>query len=200
VRREESLRSESRRWRVRELWRYPVKSLGGERCERLHLGSKSVLGDRVLAILDVESGRVLSATRDGLMLEATAHWSKVGVTIVLPDGQTLRSDDERTDGALSHWLGRSVRLVSAGGGRRWGVSQSDPEDASSTGTFLLPGGRLVDEAPVHLVSSADLQAGEGSYPRGEWDVRRFRPNLLLEGEGWNVDEAEAAGLLIRVGA
>ena len=186
-------------WDVRELWRYPVKSLGGERCDSLRLGPDGVLGDRVLAILDVESGRVLSAKRHARMLEASASWSDAGVTIVLPDGRALRSDDGDADGALSAWLGRAVRLVTAGEGACVAESQPDPEDAASVGTFLLPGGRLVDEAPVHLLSTADLRAGRASYPDGAWDVRRFRPNIVLDGGGFDLDGAGPPGAVLTIG-
>jgi uncharacterized protein YcbX len=46
--------------RVAELWRYPVKSLGGERLERAEVTSGGVAGDRVVHVRDAR-GRVLTA-------------------------------------------------------------------------------------------------------------------------------------------
>jgi uncharacterized protein YcbX len=42
---------------VCELWRYPVKSLRGERCERVWLDQRGVIGDRLYAVRD-EAGKL----------------------------------------------------------------------------------------------------------------------------------------------
>src|ERR687893_737365 len=39
--------------RVLELWRYPVKSLQGERLETAEIGAEGIAGDRQWAVLDV---------------------------------------------------------------------------------------------------------------------------------------------------
>jgi MOSC domain-containing protein len=46
--------------RVAELWRYPVKSLGGERLDRVEVTRNGVAGDRVVHVRDAR-GRVLTA-------------------------------------------------------------------------------------------------------------------------------------------
>jgi uncharacterized protein YcbX len=57
--------------RVAELWRYPVKSLRGERLERARLGEQGVDGDRVVRIVD-DGRRVSARTVPRLLgLEAT---------------------------------------------------------------------------------------------------------------------------------
>ena len=47
--------------RVVALWRYPVKSMQGEALNRALLSERGILGDRALALLDVETGKVASA-------------------------------------------------------------------------------------------------------------------------------------------
>jgi uncharacterized protein len=37
---------------VAELWRYPVKSMGGELLEEARVGEDGIAGDRVLAVFD----------------------------------------------------------------------------------------------------------------------------------------------------
>ena len=44
-----------------ELWRFPVKSMQGERLQQLTLQTRGVVGDRAYALIDVESGKVVSA-------------------------------------------------------------------------------------------------------------------------------------------
>ena len=46
---------------VAELWRFPVKSMSGERLEMAELTEGGVVGDRAYALIDVETGKVVSA-------------------------------------------------------------------------------------------------------------------------------------------
>jgi uncharacterized protein YcbX len=46
--------------RVAELWRYPVKSLGGERLDRAEVSSNGIAGDRVVHVRSAR-GRVVTA-------------------------------------------------------------------------------------------------------------------------------------------
>jgi hypothetical protein len=53
--------------RVAEIWRYPVKSLGGERLERAEVTRNGIAGDRVVHVRD-RRGRVVTArTHPGLL-------------------------------------------------------------------------------------------------------------------------------------
>jgi uncharacterized protein YcbX len=55
-----------------------------------------------------------------------------------------------------------------------------PDDDEST-EWELPAGAFVDEGALHLLDERLLVAGRGWHPGGAWDVRRFRPNVLLAG-------------------
>jgi hypothetical protein len=46
---------------VAELWRFPVKSMLGERLDRVDLTERGVFGDRAYALVDVDTGKVASA-------------------------------------------------------------------------------------------------------------------------------------------
>jgi uncharacterized protein YcbX len=59
--------------RVVELWRFPVKSLQGERIEEAELGAEGIEGDRRYAIFDVDIGYGLTARRAPEMLFASAR-------------------------------------------------------------------------------------------------------------------------------
>src|SRR4051812_41350532 len=96
--------------RVTQLWRFPVKSLGGEQIERAEVTELGFDGDRRWAIRDSSSGRILTAKRDGRLLMASARCTSAGgVSITLPSGQETACSDE-----LSRWLGLDVELVAAG--------------------------------------------------------------------------------------
>lgn len=51
--------------RVESLYRYPVKSMLGERVDALLIDARGAEGDRRLALLDGSTGRVASAERRG---------------------------------------------------------------------------------------------------------------------------------------
>jgi len=92
--------------RVTELWRYPVKSLQGERLDAAIVTGDGLDGDRRYAIFDLDTGLGLTARRVPEPLLASASLTADGhVRITLPDGSLADGDD-----ALSAWLGRRVAL------------------------------------------------------------------------------------------
>jgi len=108
---------------VGALWRFPVKSMQGEAIHEAELTERGVVGDRGFALVDVDSGKVISAKSvrlfpDLLRFQASfveapradADFSIVQIT--LPDGTTVRSDAPDIDAALSRALRREVRLAS----------------------------------------------------------------------------------------
>ena len=161
--------------RVTELWRYPVKSLQGERLDVVRVGSDGLQGDRRFAIYDLATGFGLTARRVPELLFASARLlDDDRVEITLPDGSLARDDQ-----ALSNWLGRRVELWSASAAvaRRYeNVIDFERESASEWAPFEGAAGPFHDSAGarVSLLSTATI---------GPWDRRRFRPNVLLEGEG-----------------
>jgi uncharacterized protein YcbX len=162
--------------RVLELWRFPVKSMQGERLDVADLGADGIEGDRRWALFDLDTGFGLTARRVPDLLFAAARLrDDGGVEVVLPDG-TVTAEDA----ALSAWLGRRVELRQAGGGPARPRYESPDDDEAphpkdwhawqgAAGPFHDdPDGR------VSLVSTATL---------GGWDRRRFRANVVLDGAG-----------------
>jgi len=92
-----------------ELWRYPVKSLQGERLDSVAVTADGLTGDRRFAIYDLQSGFGLTARRVPELLFASARLRADGAAeITLPDGSVAEGD-----AGLSEWLGRPVTLRSA---------------------------------------------------------------------------------------
>lgn len=107
---------------VAELWRYPVKSLGGERVDHIDIGTRAVHGDRLWAVRDVERDVTASARRIPALLTATARYAETlsadagpgnapEVVITFPDGVEMSSSDDRVHARLSEVAGREVRLI-----------------------------------------------------------------------------------------
>jgi len=194
--------SERTAMRVAQLWRYPVKSLAGERLPALTLVADGVLGDRAWGILDHGDGRILTARREPQLLFASARLRADGVPqITLPSGKELLGPGPATDFALSAWLGKPASLVAAAESQdgRAEYFADATDDTSQAIEWTMPAGRFVDSAPVLVMTTAGLRSAAAAYPAGAWDVRRFRPNVLidLQGEGWLEDTW--LGRVLRVG-
>lgn len=159
--------------RVAELWRYPVKSLLGERLEWVSVTPLGFEGDRRFAIYDLETGFGLTARRVPELLFASARLRDDGsAEITLPDGRVARSDHE-----LSEWLDRDVALRSSDSTvRRLYENPEDFEHDADWAPFEGADGPFHDSARtrVSLVSTGTI---------GDWDPRRFRSNVLLDGDG-----------------
>jgi len=174
------------------LWRYPVKSLQGERVESAELELDGLAGDRRWGIRDESTGRILTARRRPELLAASATYDGGLPVITLPGGRTAVGPGPDTDSLLSQWLGSPVSLVpaagSAGGKAEYFADATD--DSSQAIEWTMPEGRYVDVAPVLVVTTASLRTGARLHPGGDWDARRFRPNLLIDvdGEGWLEDQ------------
>ncbi len=109
---------------VAGLYRYPVKSMAGETLTQAALTSGGLLGDRAYALIDVETGRVVSAKsvkrfpgvlscQANFVTPPSAGKPLPGVRISLPDGAQVCSDDDDCDAVLSKHFGRDVKLVSS---------------------------------------------------------------------------------------
>ncbi len=67
--------------------------------------------------------------------------------------------------------------------------------------FVSPPGTYFDAYPIHVVTTATLAALRSRHAEGDCDVRRFRPNLVIETSPELSGFAEAAwvGRVLRVG-
>lgn len=106
---------------VTNLWRFPVKSMRGERLQEVVVTELGVLGDRAYALIDTDTGRVASAKSVKLfpdLFMCTAAFVEQprqdvdmpAVQITLPDGTSVRSDSGDVDRVLSNYFKRNVKL------------------------------------------------------------------------------------------
>jgi uncharacterized protein YcbX len=109
---------------VAGLWRFPVKSMRGERIDQAELTERGLVGDRAYALIEAETGKVVSAKSvrlfPGLLgcQAAFVEPPQLGcepppVRITLPDGATVTSNASDVDRVLSTYFRRDVRLARA---------------------------------------------------------------------------------------
>jgi MOSC domain-containing protein len=143
---------------VADLWRFPVKSFGGERVRRAFLAPFGLLGDRRFAVVG-QDGMPLSARRASSLLGFTARCAETetgeGVEVETPEGLVLDADDPMLARLLGDHLDREVRVLRATVG-------------------------FHDAAAVHLVTDASLAALEELTGLPLLDRRRFRANVIVE--------------------
>jgi uncharacterized protein YcbX len=102
---------------VKEIWRYPVKTMAGERLQATNVGSLGIPGDRGWAVRDEGIGEITNGKRIPLMMQCAARYRSSptdemipDVDILLPDGQQIGSDAEDVNQRLSEAFGRAVTL------------------------------------------------------------------------------------------
>ncbi|NLH67382.1 MAG: MOSC domain-containing protein [Candidatus Microthrix parvicella] len=163
---------------VARCFRAPVKSMQGLWVDSLEFGESAAVGDRAWGLIDDTTGKLMTAKRYGRLLEAGAD----DTTITLADGRRIEIDSPTASGALSEWLGRAVTLCRAGEGPDTGYEMTfdPPNDDAEYYEIPTPPGTFLDLAAAHLMSSATLAACAEARGDLNWDVRRFRPNLLID--------------------
>ncbi len=179
---------------VVSLWRYPVKSMMGEELNSTEVTERGVLGDRVYALIDSSTGKVVSAKnpkkwpnlldfRAALVDPTRLGGNAPPVRVTLPDGTMAAADQKEID-RISRALGREVTLATAALDapvleEYWpdidGLTHRETvtEEAMPPSTFF-------DCASVHLLTTATINRLRELYPNGRFEVRRFRPNIVVE--------------------
>src|SRR5262245_29915412 len=142
-----------RRMRVDQLWRYPVKSVGGERLTMATIGAFGIEGDRTIAVLD-DRDEITWGGEIPRLMQLRAVTVAPGVAdVVLPGGGRFRTDASDAGDRLSAEIQSKVTLA-----------RHQPD-------------RL--EAALHVVTSTTLRSLSRALPESVIDPTRFRPNLVL---------------------
>lgn len=144
---------------VADLWRYPVKSFGGERIRSVFVGPYGLHGDRRFAAISAD-GAVVTARRKTAMLGFRARFPDPerieAAQVTVPDGRVLSVDDPELGATLTRELGADAQMARSGAG-------------------------VFDAAPIHIVTDASLRQMD-EWVGQELDVARFRPNIVVEVE------------------
>jgi uncharacterized protein YcbX len=201
---------------VSQLWRYPVKSMIGERVDAVELDRLGIVGDRTWAARDLERGGIRGAKKIGALMTLAARDTGDGhVEITLPDGTTTSTSASDVDAVVSAAIDHPVRLDALRPAddldhyRRGGPDSEDMmvelrgifgrEDEEPLPDLSIfppeiveyesPPGTYYDAFPLLLLTEAALAALSTALPDSAVDVRRFRPSLVVD----TGDAGEGAG-------
>lgn len=199
------------------MWRYPVKSMAGQRVATAEVGALGLHADRTWAVRDLKKAATTSAKRLPALLLCTARYTQPPpreagpghapeVIIGFPDGQEISSFEPGVHQALSSYLDRDVELrplppieerdqyrgtMATPGDVRdfFGLDDNEPlPDLSmfpvkklvELSRYVTPVGSYADAYPVHVITEQTLRTMIGLAPDSDFDVRRFRPTILID--------------------
>jgi uncharacterized protein YcbX len=178
------------------LWRYPVKSMMGEELNATEVTKTGLIGDRAYALIDSLDGKVATAKNPrkwptlfdfrAVLADAPRPGVKMPpVRITLPEGTIVNSEQPDVHRTLSDALKREVTLSassdrSAATAEEYWLDIEGLDHRDAVTDFGLPEGTFFDCAFVHLLTTATLDRLRVLYPQGRFEVRRFRPNIVVE--------------------
>jgi uncharacterized protein YcbX len=179
---------------VVSLWRYPVKSMMGEELNASDVTDRGLRGDRAYALVDPINGKVASAKNPrkwrklldcrAAFVEPPRPENLPPIRITLPDGTLVTSDQPDLDQALSKVLGREVTFrTSAPKAPRLEEYWPDMEGLAHRETITdeaMPPETFFDLAVIHVLTTATIDRLRELYQHGRFEVRRFRPNIVVE--------------------
>jgi MOSC domain-containing protein len=211
---------------VSELWRFPVKSMRGERLDQAELTEHGLLGDRAYGLIETDTGKVVSAKsvqrfpgllhcRASFVEPPIATRELPPVRIELPDGSSVTSDACNVDARLSAHFGHAVTLARAAP-HDFTIDQYQPDLEATGGTIIqqklgaalfdaaglpspLPHGAFLDVFPLSLLTTATLKRLNALRPASRFDARRFRMNVIVETPAIGFVENDWVGREITVG-
>jgi uncharacterized protein YcbX len=202
---------------VTSLWRYPVKSMMGEKVTDAYFTLQGMLGDRAYALIDRVTGKVASAKNPlkwPKLFSFGASYVKPPQTsapippvlIALPDGSRVSSDSPEAARLLAGALDREVALV-CGAPEKPSLEEYWPDletlaHRDEVTDEAMPAATFFDCAPIHIVTTATLAKLSAFYPGGRFEPRRFRPNILVatSASGSSFIENTWVGRTIGIGA
>lgn len=199
---------------VTQIWRYPAKSMLGERLPATEVTAAGVLGDRGWAVRDEVRGGIRGAKKIGPLMQLGARYltepsadePTPPIEILLPDGSVVTSSDSDVAARVSAALDHEVTLwplqppTDLDHYRR-GAADSDDilvelrdifgrlEDEPLPDLsvfppeiieFESPPGTYLDAFPLLVMTTGTMRSLQDRVPDAAIDVRRFRPNLLVD--------------------
>jgi uncharacterized protein len=184
---------------VEQVWRYPVKSVGGERIGASLVDARGLVGDRLWAVRDADgklgsgkdsrrfrrmvgllqlSARFLAEPAGPGEPASPARPSEVGIgcpVIVGPDGSQHPVSTGAADGFLREMTGLPH------------VQVSRESDVSH-----------FDEVPLSMIGTATLAWLQEQLPEVAIEIRRFRANLVIRTDEPFAEESWL-GRTVRIG-
>jgi uncharacterized protein YcbX len=183
---------------VVSLWRYPVKSMMGEELNSSYVTERGLLGDRTYAVIDKQTDKVASAKNPrkwgklfdfhSMFVDSPNDVNDIPpVRITFPDGSNISSDhkEDDIDSSLSKVFNRDVRLMRASGFEKPSYEEYWPDidglaQREKVTDEAMPSKTFFDIAVIHILTTSTINRLRELYPEGRFEVRRFRPNIVIE--------------------
>ena len=177
---------------VQSIHRFPIKSFQGESVERIRLEAHGLFADRVLALRDLETGKIVSGKHAKLgerVLDFEARFVEEprpgealpDVVARVGEREIRASDREALNEACSTALGAQVEIVAAGGAAAtYQTDWPELEDLPLSGASIdleLPlaeAGSFADLEPLHLLTTASIDELAARAADAEIHASRFR--------------------------
>jgi uncharacterized protein YcbX len=197
---------------VTQLFRFPVKSMMGERCDRISIGPRGTIGDRVWAVRDEVRGGIRGGKKIPALMTLGATFTgelegegSSPARITAPDGDSRETGAEDINDWLSKKLDHEVTLwpllpADALDHYRRGAPDSEDFEKELRGMFAretheplpeldifaeviefeCPPGTYFDAFDILIISQQSLDSLAHANPDSNFDISRFRPNLLVD--------------------
>ncbi|KAF3977097.1 MAG: MOSC domain-containing protein [Methylococcales symbiont of Iophon sp. n. MRB-2018] len=195
---------------IASLWRYPVKSMMGEELRSTKVTEKGIYGDRAFALVDMETGKIVSAKnprRWANMFSFRSRYDDLGssnnIRITLPDGTTVNSNDDSANSMLSKALGKEVKFISQVPDNpqleEYWPDIAELDNRNMVTDENMPKGTFYDLAIIHLLTTSTLNELSRLYPEGRFEARRFRPNIIVNTDQDGFVESGWIGKTVAIG-
>ena len=171
----------------------------GEELNSSYVTERGLIGDRTYAVIDKQTGKVASAKnprkwgklfdfRSMFVVDSLHDANDIPpVRITFPDGINISSDQENynMNSSLSKVFDREVRLMKASGFENPSYEEYWPNldvltQRERVTEEAMPSRTFFDIAVVHLLTTSTINRLRELYPEGRFEVRRFRPNIVIE--------------------
>ena len=207
---------------VKELARFPVKSMLGERLDEVDFTERGAVGDRAYALRELVTHRIASAKKFPHLFDFRAAFESpphpgnpTPVRITLPDGRTIHAEDEGASEIISHALGHKMKIERSAGVQRERagidpatvfadvpVEQAVPGLTAATLPDHYPLERVsfFDSAVMHVIATGTLRHMKQLAPESNFDPRRFRASIIVDtgarDDGFLEDEWLGGALIV----
>ena len=190
---------------VATIFRYPVKSMMGETLSEAGIGEAGIPGDRGWAVWDEKRGGIRGGKKIPRLMTLAAKSGTAAPLITAADGDSASASSERINDWLSGKLNHPVTLwpllpadqldhyrrgapdtedfeqeLKAVFGRLPDEQLPDLAGFEELLEFESPPGTYFDAFPISIMSQQSLNTIDQLEGESQFDVRRFRPNLLVD--------------------
>lgn len=193
---------------VATIYRYPVKSMMGETLSEADIREAGIPGDRSWAVRDEKRGGIRGGKKIPQLMTLAAQSGTAAPLITAADGDSASASSERINDWLSGKLNHPVTLwpllpadqldhyrrgapdtedfeqeLRAVFGRLPDEPLPDLAGFEELLEFESPPGTYFDAFPISIISQQSLNTMNQLEGESRFDVRRFRPNLLVDVPG-----------------